>query len=273
MLNSNIGVGIVTCNRENYLRTLLDSVKGNRDVSELVIVNDGEELSEDIRREYNVITNSINIGVGKTKNNALRFLLEKKCNNIFLIEDDIKIKDSNVFKRYIETSVSSGIQHFNFAFHGVDNYLPTGEPAVRLRVEYSDSIAVCFYPNVYGAFSYFTRHCLEKCGIMDEYYYNAMEHVDHTNEIIKNGMHPPFRWFADIADSHLYIQELDVNHNGSEIRKDQKWVENFHRSADYFAKKHNFDVRVPSTVQATKDVVVTSLKQLKKIYGRVKSNE
>ena len=40
---------------------------------------------------------------------------------------------------------------------------------------------------------------------MDERFYNALEHVDHTIAVIDAGMHPPFGYFADIADSQDYI--------------------------------------------------------------------
>jgi len=103
---------------------------------------------------------------------------------------------------------------------------------------------------------------------MDEYYYNALEHVDHTYKIIQKRMHPPFRWFADIADSSNYITEQDSNHLGSTIRKDQNWVQNFHNMADYFVKQNKFDVRDPRTKIATKEDVVQSLKEIKKIWKK-----
>ena len=38
------------------------------------------------------------------------------CEHIFIMEDDILIKDENVFKEYIRHSLISGIKHLNFAF-------------------------------------------------------------------------------------------------------------------------------------------------------------
>jgi glycosyltransferase involved in cell wall biosynthesis len=48
MSNKKIGVGIVTCNRPHYLKGLIDSLPQVNDIDELVIVNDGEPLSEDV---------------------------------------------------------------------------------------------------------------------------------------------------------------------------------------------------------------------------------
>ena len=268
-MSNKIGVGIITCNRPEYLRRLLVSlVQCESIIDELVVVNDGKPINNFDLSQGEWIENKVNLGVGKSKNLALRHLLEKKCDYIFLLEDDIIIKDKEVFNKYIEASSISGVQHFNFAFHGNDNYLPNGAPAERLRVEYSKDVAVCFYPNVYGAFSFYTKKCLEVVGLMDEEYYNAVEHVDHTFFISQAGMTSPFRWFADIADSNKYIEELDKNHSGSEIRRDGKWIANFQKAVARFAEKSNINITGPTDVFWTKEQTIDIIKQIKKKYGK-----
>jgi hypothetical protein len=263
-MSTKIGIGIITCDRLDYLKKLIKSLD-NVLASDIIVINDGEQqLNSDKLKVYNNVPPKQ--GVGKAKNQALKYL--KNCDYIFLLEDDIIIKDKTVFEKYIEASKLSGIQHFNFAFHGVDNYLPNGSPAVRLKLDYSSTISVCLYPNLYGAFSMYTKECIEKIGLMDEFYYNAMEHVDHTAAIIKGSMHPPFRWFADIADSNNYIEEIDRAHSGSKIRRDQKWIENFHKAADHFVKKFGFDVRNPYAATASKEETINTIKQIRKQYGQ-----
>ena len=259
-----IGIGIITCDRPDYLKKLVKSLN-SIPTNNIAIINDGDKQIDGgkIYTHNNIPSKQ---GVGKAKNQALKLL--KDNDYIFLIEDDIIIKDTIVFEKYIEASNLSGIQHFNFAFHGLDNYKPDGTPAVQLKIDYSSNVSVCLYPNVYGAFSMYTKKCIETVGLMDEFYYNAMEHVDHTASIIKAGMHPPFRWFADIADSNKYIEEIDKAHAGSEIRRDQKWIENFHKAADHFAKKFSFDVRNPYTAVASKEETVNTIKEIKKQYGQ-----
>jgi glycosyltransferase involved in cell wall biosynthesis len=262
---SKIGVAIITCDRTDYLNRLLESInKEESEIDELIIVNDGKKI--DIK-EYEIYNTSGRIGVGKAKNIAFDNLLKKDCKYIFLLEDDIIIKNSNVFKKYIETSKLSGIQHFNFAFHGRDNYNSVGQPAIRLRVEYDKDTAVCFYPNVYGAFSFYTKECLDKVGLMDPVYYNAMEHVDHTFFIAEAGMTTPFRWFADIAESNDYIEEIDRNHFGSEIRKDEQWISNFRKAVARFAEKTKINVTGPTDIFWTKEQAIAIVKQIKSRYG------
>jgi glycosyltransferase involved in cell wall biosynthesis len=263
-MSTKIGVGIITCDRPDYLKKLVKSLDGIS-TNNLVIINDGEKQL-DGGKIFVHNNNPSKQGVGKAKNQALKLL--KDNDYIFLLEDDIVIKDKTVFEKYIEASKLSGIQHFNFAFHGLDNYNPDSTPAVCLKLDYSPTVSVCLYPNVYGAFSMYTKKCIEEVGLMDEFYYNAMEHVCHTQQIIKAGMHPPFRWFADIADSDKYIEEIDRAHSGSEIRRDQKWVENFHKAADHFLNKNGFDVRNPHAVTASREETTTIIKQIKKQYGQ-----
>jgi len=102
---------------------------------------------------------------------------------------------------------------------------------------------------------------------MDEEYYNAMEHVDHTFFIAQADMTTPFRWFADIADSSKYIEELDKNHSGSEIRRDEKWIDNFRKAVARFAEKSKIDVTSPYQLIPSREETISKIKQIKKTYG------
>ena len=262
-----IGIAVITCDRPDYVNNLLSSLDPKKYLH--FVINDGESDLNEINYPFKIIkTPKPRSGVGVAKNLAIKALMSIGYDYIFLLEDDIVIKDENVFEKYIEASRVSGIQHFNFAFHGNDNYYPDGSPAAKLKIEYSKDCAICLYPNVYGALSFYTRKCIEECGYMDEHYYNALEHVDHTNKIIQKKMHPPFRWFADIADSNKYISEQDSSHSGSTIRKDQSWIQNFHNMADYFVKQNGFDVRDPYTKIAFKQEVIENLKEIKKLWKK-----
>jgi len=101
-MQKKIGVGIVTCNRPEYLRNLLASLR-QRPYDELVIVDDGdEEYPYDSALGFTYIKNEVNLGVGKSKNIAMQHLLDKGCDYIFIIEDDMIIKRADVFDQYIK---------------------------------------------------------------------------------------------------------------------------------------------------------------------------
>ena len=62
---SKIGIGIITCNRTDFLQTCIDSI--NKDwYDEFVIVNDGEMPVKN--NSFNIINNPKNLGVCKSKN-------------------------------------------------------------------------------------------------------------------------------------------------------------------------------------------------------------
>ena len=112
MISGKIGIGIITCNRLDFLKNCICSISEDS-YDDIVIINDG---SKPITRFYgcDIINNDKNIGVGKSKNKALKYLYEKGCDYIFLIEDDTVVLDNNVFDQYINTSKETGIQHFNY---------------------------------------------------------------------------------------------------------------------------------------------------------------
>ena len=114
---SKIGIGVITCNRNNFLKNCIKSIKKDW-YHELVIINDGEIPLQDSSK--NIVNNERNLGVGKTKNKALQHLLDNKCEHIFIVEDDVIFKE-NIFEKYIEASKKTKVKHFNYCLHGHDN--------------------------------------------------------------------------------------------------------------------------------------------------------
>lgn len=262
-----IGLGIITCNREHFFHKCFNSIDRSK-VQSLIVVNDGSRLLEppkDVTLIENILEQGTDKkGVGVCKNIALKYLTqEQQCDFIFLMEDDIFIKDNKVFDEYIQAYKETGIQHFNYALHGYYNLTKDRVHAIKCSIEYPNSKKISLYHNVLGAFSFYTRQVIEDVGLMDESYYNAMEHVDHTYQIIKKGYHPPFRWFADIEDSYKYLEDIVENHQESEIRKNPNWVENFKKACELFKEKNGFSVIDGTEKIAAFDDVKKALKQIK----------
>ena len=259
-----IGVGIITYNRPDGLKKLLNSISSCNHI-DLVIINDGEYIDNLQGYNLNLINNDTNLGVGQCKNKALRYLYESKCEHLFLIEDDIFVKNPIVFEKYIEASKISGIQHFNYSQHGVMNKSwPDGKANPILVIDYG-SIKIPLYMATVGAFSYYSRTCIEKVGYMDERYYNACEHVDHTYEIIKKGMHPPFWYNADIENSWEYLGDEPWSIQQSKISSKNDHGQIVSKADEIFFMKHGC---VPRSVPfSTEDEVIQSIKKIKKEYG------
>jgi GT2 family glycosyltransferase len=277
-MSGKIGVGIITYQPRksfdrcfNFWHHMVDHV---------VVVNDGKDFDYEWGSGFRMLLvsrfpettltyvhNKENLGVGKSKNIAIQQLLDQGCDHIFLMEDDIYIKDNSVFNAYIEASKKTGIQHFNFSQHGVMNKTFDGlsTPNPRMIVKYGD-IQVPLYPHCVGAFTYFSRKCLKTVGLMDEEYYNACEHMDHTLGIIKAGMHPPFWYFADIGDSWYYLGDEPWSLQQSTISSKTDHSEVMRAADRVFVKKHgHYPLQTPLTDE---EGVVKSLKEIKKNYAR-----
>lgn len=270
-----IGVGIITCNRSEFFRECFNSLPKEK-IDEIVVINDGQPLPFDISKGI-VLDNPENLGVGKSKNRALKYLVEKDCDYIFLIEDDMLIKRDDVFDAYINAHKASGIHHFNYGPGSPFNRKQTienfdlhnrhlldqhTEPNPKMIVDYKD-VKVALYEHTVAMFSFFTREVIEKVGYIDEEYYNAWEHVDHTYRIIKAGYHPPFWWFADIANSDQYLTEAPgAIDNSSIANKTEQWQKNVYEGREIYKRKYGHYPNQPPYV--TKEQVIETLKQIKK---------
>ena len=292
-----IGLGIITCNRLDFFKKCFGSIPFDK-IDELVIVNDGKQCTELMNLLYTIPlkphpsakdcqipicsnklhNNETNLGVGKSKNKALQHLLDAGCDHIFLMEDDMIVKDPNVFDAYIKAAEVSGILHFNYGPGSPFNRkqdpsiridLDTrhllkqdSEPNPKMIVEYKDGVKVALYEHTVAMFSYFHRKVLEKVGLHDEQFYNAWEHVDLTYRIAKDGFHPPFWWFADIANSHEMLTEAPGAINNSSIaNNNEQWKKNVYGGREKYLAKHGHYPNQPPL--HTEAQVIDILKKLK----------
>ena len=197
-----IGVAIITCDRGELFERCISSIP-NADVC--VVVNDGKPLDLDLS-QYSIdflIQHEHRYGVAKSKNDALELMIQEGCDHLFLVEDDILIKRPDIFELYIKAAETTGIEHFNFCLSSMKNIN-------RYSIRYANGVGISFYRNLYQPWAYFSRRVIEKVGYYDTAYFNALEHVDHTYRIIKEGFHPAYWWFADPTGSKYYLETLDV---------------------------------------------------------------
>jgi GT2 family glycosyltransferase len=231
-------VGIVTANRKDFFKKCYSSVKEANNVDYITVVNDGnDEVDVDEKNLY--IKNSENLGVGKSKNLLFKEALEIGADHIFIIEDDIIIKNPNVFNEYIKARKITGIQHFCFGYHGPANKngISGGKPCPRYIIDYGDA-KIAINMHSVGAFCYYSREVLEKVGLIDENFVNAFEHVEHSYRIANAGYTTPYWNWADLANSVELLDEIECSENSSTIRPRKDWQENIQKAALYFKEKH-----------------------------------
>lgn len=289
-----IGVGIITYKREHFFKNCYESIPWNF-VDVAVIVNDGpaydlESIGISLNEKTTLIQHEVNCKLAKTKNDAMAFLYNAGCEHIFIIEDDTIVVDSNVFAKYIKASKETGILHLNYGpgspfnrkqdpnvqydLHNRHLCQQDSEPNPRLIIEYKNNTKIALYTHTVAAFVYYNRLCIEQAGYMDEELNeNAWEHVEHTYRIIKKGLHPPFWWFADLADSENLIKSqkgaIDNSSIATETDKpwhEQEWAKKVARGAEIYKKKHgHYPNQPPAT---TEQEVLQILKQIKNDYSR-----
>jgi GT2 family glycosyltransferase len=261
-----IFVGIVTCDRPDFFKKCYKSLKKANNVNFVGVVNDGKS---DINVESSdfYVKNKQNLGVGKSKNILfnMAFDLIKKgvdIEHIFIIEDDIIVKNPDVFNQYIKARKITGIQHFCFAYHGPANKngISGGKPCPRYVIDYGD-IKLSINTHSVGAFCYYSKEVLEKVGLIDENFLNAFEHVEHSYRISKEGYTTPYWNWADLEDSCDYLDEIECSEKSSTIRPKKDWMDNIKKAAEYFNKKHGV---YPAWNNAVKDTSEKDLKLLMK---------
>ena len=237
--SKNIGIGILTCNRQYQYKKLLEEIKVNSEVDYVITVknrdfnykeDDPSKICNDNKKFFYKHV-SEDIGVGHCKNECLKKLLELNCEHIFLIEDDINIKNQDVFKVYIDTAEFFNIQHLNFcmAYDSITKKFLTP----FLNIVGSDTIKISVFRRLCGDFEYFTKEVLQYIGLFNEkFYVNCLEHAEHTYRIAMSEYTFPFNAFADIYESNKYIEDTGIE---SSIKHNEKLYKN-----RYFAARNKF---------------------------------
>lgn len=274
-----IGVAIIACDRLEYTKKCVESVLANKGpVTDIILVNDGVKIPEGVLpAEIMVMENRPPYqSVGVAKNNALRTLSNWNCDHMFLIENDIMVKSSDVWRKYIDTANATGITHLNFGYHGPANRTPDyTKPNPRTIVEYPvtvetafqtiESVRVALNMHSVGAFSYYSPLFVKTVGLHDEYFKNAWEHVELCQRAVKLGMLPAFWWFPDVEGSDSLLQEVEGSIKNSSITHTEKWINNMRKGAAHYKKLHGWEpIHTPDT--PPKEV----FDRLKTIYSKYK---
>ena len=216
------------------------------------------------RRKLQVLQNECSLGVGRSKNRAFQALLSANIDHLFLMEDDIYVKNPTVFDHYLGASRVSGIQHLNFSQHGPKNKTSDGNSDPVTIVEYG-RLRIALHRHCVGAFSYYSRTCLEAVGLMDEDFYNGGEHLEHTYRILRAGYHPPFWFFADVDHSKELLGDEPWTPSQSLIASRADQAELVRKSDAIFKMKHGRPVGRISVAGTWE--VMRSLRKILKRFG------
>lgn len=209
--NEKIGIGIITYNRPKQFNNLMNSIKDIDYINHIIIIKDKNinygknSPNKFINERIKYINLTDSKCIAENKNVALKYLIDNGCTHLFIIEDDVIIKNPDVFLKYIETAKIFRIEHLNFC----RRYLPKSETYQKPIYKFTFlNTGLEFYHNLCGIFSYFTKNAIETAGYMNENYINALEHCEHTYRLCLNNMYTPkFHMFADIMNSNEYLED------------------------------------------------------------------
>lgn len=234
-----IGVGITTMNRPDFCEKSIKALLRQCGiiVDRVAVYNDGSDRKHKgaYARAFRPLTDhpnalvmdvSDNSGVAIAKNSLIEHLLGEGCDDVFILEDDIKITSPEAVTRYLDVAKANTLHHLSFAHHGPANL---GGP-----VDVAGDVA--FYPHSIGAWCYYSREFLLNVGLFDEHMLNAMEHVELELRAYIEGYAPgggPHR-FADAVGSEGWLTELPGAIEKSSIRPRPDWQRNIHDSMKYW---------------------------------------
>ncbi len=230
-----IGLAVVTYNRVEYLQQCIESLELNNwgGATSKFVIDDGSKQDvldylDTLPDDVIVIKKDSNKGVGDSKNAAFKLMMLDKCEHLFVMEDDIVMKNDKTCLFYIEYAKRYGLHHLNYALHG----------PLNIERGWLNDRGVKVYPDCVGAFSYYTRECIERVGYMDKVFKNAWEHVEHTYRIAQEGLTTPFWEFADCIMNKKLLAEIPGSLENSSIRRTDEWTEQMEDGREYFIKKH-----------------------------------
>lgn len=257
MQKSKIGIGIITCNRLDFFFKCYESIP-SKHVDNLVIINDGTSFT--FLDKGKLIQHETNKNVGYSKNEAMTYLLDQDCDYIFTLEDDIILKDPDIFEKYIEASNKTGIQHFNFGFSQRENLDHNLKPVYRKTIDYGD-VKIVLTPNILGAFTFYTRQALQTIGLHHKDFNKGHgDHLELTYRAAKHGFTTPFWWFADLYGSWDMI-ENQSNFTTDSVVRSKNFEQNFNEARATFKQLHGYDIfEIP---QVSDNEVIKILKKIK----------
>lgn len=224
-----VGVGITTYNRANYFKQSFTAAidKLHNVVDVWCVYEDGSdkdvkeynEIFKWIEKEYpfvKIFRPRANGGVAKAKNTLLKHMMDEGCDYLFVLEDDIIVKDEKAVTGYIESAKNSGFSHLCFAYHG-----PMNQEGPMYKDQWLEYHGACI-----GAWCMYTKEIIEKCGYFNEKMINAFEHVHLTKRIGDQGFCPPFGLFIDATGSKDWLEEIPGSIDHSSIRPREDWQKN-----------------------------------------------
>ena len=206
-ISNNIGIGIMSYERTDTLRRLVNSIISNTDLRKttIFISDDGstnqellnylDELS--ITNNFVILKNKERIGVAGNSNRLIRCLTRFEYGMI--LNDDVEVLNNGWEYYYTDAMRHTGMHHFLYRQVGV--YGAT----VGDKVSKNNINLYKVNEKPHGAVMAFTRKMLVECGYFNESYgMYGMEHVDWSQKVWEMGLQEA--GFFDVEGSDKFFR-------------------------------------------------------------------
>lgn len=178
-VSNNIGVGILSYNRIESLKRLINSIRAHTNLSKTTVFISDESNSIspedsnwlDSLQDIVVIRNSNRLGIAGNSNRLLHCLSRFKYK--ILLNDDVEILNDGWEKFYVDAMKKTNIRHFCYRQVGVYG------AQVGSRTNINGYELNVIHEKPHGAVMFFDDHIFHEIGYFDESFGPyGMEHVD-----------------------------------------------------------------------------------------------
>ncbi len=234
----NTGLVVTTYNSEKWFDELYQTLPLHV-VQDIIVVNGGKEY----KKKYSGVTwlqHKENLGAAQSRIDGIKFLQNKNIQHIFVIEDDMLIKNENIFEAYINASIETGLKYFCFC----SNASGTGAPGSRTPgeiVEYKNT-KIAFYREMNNEFTYHHVDIFKKLGYYNTSYRHLWDVEFVYRVLTSEEFGCGFRYFPDIVNSDMYIKNHPESINNSRTNKNNSRDKELPEYLLKFQNEHGYHV-------------------------------
>ena len=213
------GLIITTYNTESWFNQLYNSIPFDT-IDECVVINGGEAYTGEYSKHTVWMQHNYNVHSHQSRIDGIQILLGRGCEHIFIIEDDMIIKNKDIFNRYKFASYNTGLKYLCFCSNANGNGSPNKRTPKR-KIEYKlDTIH--FYGEMNNEFTYHHSSIFKEVGLYDTSFTHLWD-VEYVYRVLTNKKFGcGFRYFPDVHDSDKYIAVHPESINNSRINKNKK---------------------------------------------------
>jgi len=235
-ISNDIGIGVLSYNRLESIKRLLDSIQQHTDLSKTTVFVSDESTNQSVKEYLRsidwivLIDNDKRLGVAGNSNRLLRCLERFKYK--ILLNDDVTINQNGWDTFYVTAMEKLGYHHFCYRQSGIYGAADAAESTIKngYRIK-------TIRDKPHGAVIAFDHLAFDKVGFFDvEFGLYGMEHVDWSYRIWKSGIQPS--GYHDVEGSEQFFTIHD------EVSAVENRFEHLATAKSLFDKVKNSRVKV-----------------------------